>query len=90
MKQTVKTINNFLRKTIFKVKNKTNNNFSFDKFIKQIINKFNKFVQESILKLKSKKKSSLEITTFNKTIIAIISLLFIFNQELAGLFGLIG
>jgi hypothetical protein len=78
MKQTVKTINNFLRKTIFKVKNKTNNNFSFDKFIKQIINKFNKFVQESILKLKSKKKSSLEITTFNKTIIAIISLLFIY------------
>ena len=56
MKQTVKTINNFLKKTIFKVKNKTNNKFNFHKFIKQIINKFNKSNQESISDLKSKKK----------------------------------
>tara|TARA_B110001450_G_scaffold119631_1_gene112778 strand:- start:1023 stop:2603 length:1581 start_codon:yes stop_codon:yes gene_type:complete len=78
MKQIVKTINNFLKKTIFKVKNKTNNNFNFDKFIKQFINKFNKSVQESILKLKSKKKSTLKITTFNKFIITFISLLFFY------------
>ena len=78
MKQTVKNINNFLKKTIFKVKNKTNNNFNFDKFIKQVINKFNKSVLESISKLQSKKKSSLQITTFNKFIIAFISLLFFY------------
>ena len=78
MKQTVKTINNFLKKTIFKVKNKTNNKFNFHKFIKQIINKFNKSIQESISDLKSKKKSDLKITTFNKFIIASISLLFFY------------
>ena len=78
MKQTVKTIKNFLKKTIFKVKNKTNNKFNFHKFIKQIINKFNKSIQESISDLKSKKKSDLKITTFNKFIIASISLLFFY------------
>ena len=78
MKQTVKTIKNFLKKTIFKVKNKTNNKFNIHKFIKQIINKFNKSIQESISDLKSKKKSDLKITTFNKFIIASISLLFFY------------
>ena len=54
MKQIVKTFINSIKKTIFKVWNKTNNNFKLDNL--NIVKNFNKSVEKTIIKVQKKKK----------------------------------
>jgi len=74
MKQIVKTFNNSIKKTIFKVLNKTNINFKISKL--NIIKKFNKFSINKIFDSHNKTNSKHPISRFNKYLITIISLLF--------------
>ena len=75
MKQFIKNFNNFLKKTIFKVQNKTNNNF---------IKNFNNYVEKTIFKVQNKTNNNFKISNynkisnFNKYLITFISLLFFF------------
>ena len=70
MKQIVKTFNNFVKKTIFKVQNKTNINFKI--YNLNIVKNINKFIEKTILKAQNKtninfKNSNLNIVkNFNK------------------------
>ena len=70
MKQIVKTLNNFVKKTIFKVQNKTNINFKI--YNLNIVKNINKFIEKTILKAQNKtninsKNSNLNIVkNFNK------------------------
>ena len=76
MKQIVKTFINSIKKTIFKVWNKTNNNFKLDNL--NIVKNFNKSVEKTIIKVQKKKNNKLTISKFNKYLIAFISLLFFY------------
>ena len=71
MKQSVKKFNNFIKRTIFIVQNKTNNKL-------QIVKKFNNFINKAILKVQNKTNSKLQISEFNKYLIVFISLLFFY------------
>ncbi len=62
MKQIIKNFNNLIKKTIFKVQNKTNNKFK--------ITNFNKYLNKTDNKFK--------ISNFNKYLITLISLLFFY------------
>ena len=74
MKQIVKIFNNSIKKTIFKVLNKTNINFKISKL--NIIKKFNKIAIKTIFNFQNKTNSQLQISRFNKYLITFISLLF--------------
>jgi len=76
MKQLVKNFNNLLKKTIFKVWNKTNNNFRIDNL--NVVKKFNNKVEKTIFKIQNKTKNKLPISKFNKYLITSISLLFFY------------
>ena len=87
MKQIIKTFNNLIKKTIFKVRNKTNLNFKIKHL--NIVKRFNKSIEETIFKVQSKtslklfrvhSKTSLKlpISKFNKFLITFISLLFLY------------
>ena len=64
MKQLVKKFNNLIKKTIFKVKNKTNNKLSIFKFLnktnnKLLISNFNNLIQKIIFKVENKTNDKL-------------------------------
>ena len=64
MKQLVKNLNNLIKKTVFKVKNKTNNKLSLFKVPNKINNKllisnFNNFIQKIIFKVENKTNDKL-------------------------------
>ena len=64
MKQIVKKFNNIVKKTIFKVQNKTNNNF--------------KIYKKTIFKVQNKTINNFKISSFNKYLITFIGLLFLY------------
>ena len=64
MKQIVKKFNNIVKKTIFKVQNKTNDNF--------------KNYKKTIFKVQNKTINNFKISSFNKYLITFISLLFFY------------
>jgi len=68
MKQTIKNLNNLIKKTIFNVKNKTNNKFK--------IRNFNNLIQKTINKVQNKTNNKSKISNFNKYLISFIALLF--------------
>ena len=64
MKQIVKKFNNLIKKTIFKVKNKTNNKLSIFKFLNKtnnrlLISNFNNLIQKIIFKVENKTNDKL-------------------------------
>jgi len=77
MKQFVKNFNNLIKKTIFKVQNKTNNKFKISNFNKQLIT-FNNLIKKTIFKVQNKTNNKFKISNFNKQLITFISLLFIY------------
>ena len=79
MKLTVKNFKNLFKNTLFKVKNKTNNNLRFIYFNKYLnIKNFNNLIQNRILWLQSKKKNKSQISNFNKYLISLIALIFFY------------
>jgi hypothetical protein len=70
MKQNIKNLKNLVKKTIFKVQNKTNNNFN--------IKNFNNFIKKSIFKIQNKTNNNLNISNFNKYLISFIVLMFVY------------
>ena len=63
MKQILKTFNNLIKKTIFKVWNKTNNNFKLDNL--NIVKKFTKSVERALIKVESIKNINLKFDNLN-------------------------
>tara|TARA_B100000780_G_scaffold119984_1_gene84085 strand:- start:337 stop:2088 length:1752 start_codon:yes stop_codon:yes gene_type:complete len=63
MKQIVKTFINSIKKTIFKVWNKTNNNFKLDNL--NIVKKFTKSVERALIKVESIKNINLKFDNLN-------------------------
>ena len=79
MKQIVKNFNNLVKKTIFKVQNKTNNKFQISTvFMKQIVKNFNNLVKKTIFKVQNKTNNKFQISNLNKQLIAFITLLFLY------------
>jgi len=76
MKQIIKIFNNLIKKTILKVKNKTNINFKIDHL--NIIKNFNKSIEKIIFKVQNKTSLKLPVSKFNKYLITLISLLFFY------------
>tara|TARA_B100000795_G_C22788906_1_gene435951 strand:+ start:419 stop:2050 length:1632 start_codon:yes stop_codon:yes gene_type:complete len=59
MKQIIKNLNNLIKKTIFNLRNKTNNKFKIIFFNKDLIVKnFNNFIQNLIIKVQNKTKNN--------------------------------
>ena len=59
MKQVIKNLNNLIKKTIFNLRNKTNNKFKIIFFNKDLIVKnFNNFIQNLIIKVQNKTKNN--------------------------------
>ena len=59
MKQIIKNLNNLIKKTIFNLRNKTNNKFKIIFFNKDLIVKnFNNFIQNLIVKVQNKTKNN--------------------------------
>jgi hypothetical protein len=71
MKKIVKNFNNLVKKTIFKLLNKTNNNF-------EIVKNFNNLVKKTIFKLQNKTNNTLKISSFNKYLVTFIGVLFFY------------
>jgi len=65
MKQIIKNFNNLIKKTIFNVKNKTNNNF-------------NNLIKKILFNVKNKTNNKFKISKFNKYFISFIALLFFY------------
>tara|TARA_B100000795_G_scaffold17685_1_gene11752 strand:+ start:519 stop:782 length:264 start_codon:yes stop_codon:yes gene_type:complete len=65
MKNIAKNFNNLIQKTIFKVKNKTNNKFKISSFKKYFIT-FNNLIQKTIFKVENKTNNKFKISSFNK------------------------
>ena len=63
MKQILKTFNNILKKTIFKVWNKTNINLKFDNL--NIVKKFSKSVEKVIINIQRKNNNNLKFDNLN-------------------------
>jgi len=76
MKKIVKTFNNLIKKTIFKVLNKTNINFKIGNL--NVVKKFNNSVEKAILRVQNKTIIKLPISKFNTFLITFISLLFFY------------
>ena len=76
MKQFVKNLNNFIKKTIFKVQNNTNINFKINS--SNVVKKFNKWVEKTIFRFQNKKNNKQPISKFNRYLISFISLLFFY------------
>ena len=77
MKNIAKNFNNLIQKTIFKVKNKTNNKFKISSFKKYFIT-FNNLIQKTIFKVENKTNNKFKISSFNKYFITFIGLLFLY------------
>jgi len=74
MKYFVKKFNNLIKKTIFKVQNKTNNKFQISSSKKY----FNNLIKKTIFKVQNKTNNKFQISSFNKYLITFISLLFFY------------
>ena len=68
MKQIIKNLIKHIKKTIFKVQNKTNNKLKIDNFNEYVIN-FNNFVKKTILKVQNKTNNKSKIDNFNEYVI---------------------
>ena len=66
----LKNFNNLIKKTIFKVQNKTNDKFQ--------ISVFNELIKKTIFKVQNKTNDKFQISVFNRSIIIFISLLFFY------------
>ena len=78
MKEIAKNFNNLIKKTLFKVKNKTNINFKISNFNKEIVENFNNLIKKTIFKVKNKTNNNFKISNFNKYLIILIGLLFFY------------
>ena len=76
MKQIIKKFNNLVKKTIFKVQNKTNNNFNISSI--NIIRSFNNSVKTAIFKVQNKTNNNFNISNINKFLITFIASLFLY------------
>ena len=76
MKQIVKNFNNLIKKTIFKVQNKTNINLKIGNL--NIIKRFNNWIEKTIFRVQNKSINKVPISKFNKYLITFISLLFFY------------
>ena len=70
MKKIFKNFNNLVKKTIFKVQNKTNNKLK--------ISNFNNIVKKTVFNVQKKTNNKLKISNFNKFLIGFIGLLFLY------------